>query len=200
MTNIHKLTKISGTFYVPNMAPQHFALTHMVCYTSMMKELQTTFNRLYLRVGRLVIRPALISSATEERSMLHNMLICLAIFLRFIRSTQSGNVNCSPNVRLSGLERYWLPRYEKYTIENLLLELFGTLKLENTMTYQLALLLRVDFSQSAHSIIQGLIQNELHYIDALKSSLPLTLDSSVLRLICLPGLVRAASALKFKAS
>ena len=132
--------------------------------------------------------------------MLHSMLICLAIFLRFIRSTQSGNVNCSPNVRLLGLERYWLPRYEKYTIENLLLELFGTLKLENTLTYQLALLLRVDFSQNVHNIVQGLIQTELHYTDVLKNSLPSTFNSSLNRLINLPGLVRAASALKFKVS
>lgn len=192
--------KTSATLYVANMVEQHTAATITVSSSLMMNELQTTFNRLYLRVGRLVIRPYLAFTLTEDRSTLHSMLTCFAIFLRFIRTQNSVKDNSSPNRRLLGLERYWLKKYETYTIENLLKELFGTLYLQNTLIYQRALLLKIDFSRSVHSIIQGLLQTEFRYIDVLKSSLPRTFKNSDLQSISLLGYLRAISALNNRAS
>ena len=100
--------------------------------------------RSYLRLGHLVIRPLLVSSAKEDSVTWRNTLICLAIFRRFMLIKPSKRGISSPRNRLSGLFRFHMNNYETFTLDQLLNEVFGTLRLQDTLLYQLTLLLRID--------------------------------------------------------
>ena len=141
------------------------------------------FLKQYLRVGKMAIRLLLTSSVMADSHTLRNMLICLCIYLRFIRTKTSNKSISSPSARLSGLIRYHLKNYETFTTNDLLIELFGTLRLQDTLLYQLTPLLRIDISRNVQSIIESLILIELDYIERLKSSLPQSLESSQMRAI-----------------
>ena len=169
-----------------NMGPTPIGHTCTVFIGSRTNEQQRIFQKLYLRLGRLVIRPLLPSTVKEDITTWHNTLICLAIFRRFMNTANLGKDTRSVSARLSGLLTFWSKKYETYTIDSLLKELFGTLRLQDSMLFLLPNLLRIDFSRSVKDIVEGLILTELSYIDRLNSSLPTTSNSSLKRGINYP--------------
>lgn len=185
---LHTTTKISVTSPAMNMARQRTVPMYTASCGLMTMPLLPDFERYYLRVGRLAIRMQVQSSHMEGSLMLHNMLICLCIFRRFINSTSSAKSTSSPSARLSGLCRYWDKHYQMFTSEQLLKELFGTLHLQGTMLYRLSLLLKVDFSRSVFDIVNSLILIELDYIQRLRDSLHSTFPNLKSQLIYVDGI------------
>ena len=106
----------------------HLGRIVTVYTTSMTHELRPVFLKQYMRVGKMAIRLLLTSSVMADSITLRNMLICLCIFLRFIHTKTSGKSISSPSARLSGLIRYHVKNYETFTMKDLLIELFGTLR------------------------------------------------------------------------
>ena len=157
------------------------------------QESQKIFQKSYLRFGRLVIRPLLPSSLMADTITWHSTLTCLAIFRRFMNTANLGKDIRSVNARLSGLLTFWSKKYATYSIDSLLKELFGTLRLQDSMLFLLPNLLKIDFSRSVKDIVEGLILTELSYIDRLNSSLPKTLDASVKRGISYPMFMQLLS-------
>ena len=117
------------------------AVTHICSYGLITMPYAKDLKRLYIRVGRLAIAPRLPSTAMEADDTLHNMLIALCIFLRFIVTQKSVKESNSVSSRLSGLLTFWTKKYESYTIPCLLDELSGTLGLTNSLIYQFSPLL-----------------------------------------------------------
>ena len=175
--------KIFGSSSVMSTDLPHLGTIFTVYTTSTIPGSKPVFLKQYMRVGRMAIRLLLTSSVTADSVTLRNMLICLCIFLRFIRIKISVKGISSPSARLSGLIRYHLKNYEKFTEKDLLIELFGTLRLQDTLLYQLTPLIRIDTSRNVQFIIESLIMIELDYIDRLKSSLPPDLTNSQKRAI-----------------
>ena len=131
-----------------SMVEPHFAAIRMVFSGLMTQKSHPVLMRQYARVGRLDIRIVSPSTHMEDTLMLRNTLICLCIFRRFINTLNSVNDANSPNRRLSGLCQFWMKKYDSYTIDSLLKELFGTLHLQDSMLFLLPNLLTGNLSNT----------------------------------------------------
>ena len=121
----------------------HIARIVTVRTSSRTQEFPPILKKQYLRLGHLVIALQQPSTQMADLATWHRILICLLIFLRFMHTSVSKQSTFSVNARLSGLLRFWLKKYETYTTDSLLTELFSILCLQNTLLYQRTQLLRI---------------------------------------------------------
>ena len=168
MTTLHKNIRTSVISLPKSMGRTPCDLISMVSTFSATKGSHEISRKYYLRVGktRIMFRKELkpIRSEVPLHRTLRSTLICLVLYLRFIRMENLNRSTFIPSDRLSALSRL-SNLMKSYSFVALLVELRKELRETNSLMFLFPTRLEIDCTQGFQNTMNSLYLCELSYTD-----------------------------------